>query len=91
MADSSFAFWKFLDFSPHIFLKFHLFIFLAALGLHCCVRAFCSCGEWGLLFVGVHGLLITEASLVAECGLQACRLSSCGSQALERRFSSCGV
>ena len=37
---------------------------LAALGLHCWVRAFSSCGERGLLFVEVHGLLIA-----AEHGL----------------------
>ena len=43
--------------------------FLAALGLHCFVRAFSSCGERGLLFVVVHGLLIAVASLVAEHGL----------------------
>ena len=39
------------------------------LGLHCCVRAFSSCGQWGLLFVAVHRLLIVVASLVAELGL----------------------
>ena len=43
--------------------------FLAVLGLHCCSRAFSSCGEWGLLFVAVHGLLTAVASLVAEHGL----------------------
>ena len=47
---------------------FNLFI-LAALGLFCCTRAFSSCGERGLLFVAVHGLLIAVASLVAEHGL----------------------
>ena len=48
-----------------------LFIFFggAALGLHCCVQAFSICGEWGLLFVAVHGLLIAVASLVGEHGL----------------------
>ena len=46
----------------------YLFI-LAALGLRCCVRAFFSCGERGLLFVAVHGLLIAVASLVVEHGL----------------------
>ena len=58
------------------FLKEHLFIYLfiylfisAALGLHCCARAFSSCGEQGLLFVAVHGLLIVVASLVVEHGL----------------------
>ena len=43
--------------------------FLAALGLGSCARAFSSCGEQGLLFVAVHGLLIVVASLVAEHGL----------------------
>ena len=32
-------------------------------------RLFSSRGEWGLLFVVVHGLLIAVASLVAELGL----------------------
>ena len=51
------------------FLK-NLFIclFLATLGLRCCVWAFSSCGERGLLFVAVRGLLIAVASL-AERGL----------------------
>ena len=44
-------------------------LFLAALGLRCCARAFSSCGEWGPLFVVVRGLLIAVASLVAEHGL----------------------
>ena len=48
---------------------FNLFLFLAALGLRCCSRAFSSCGERGLLFVVMHGLLIAAASLVAEHGL----------------------
>ena len=39
------------------------------LGLRCCVRAFSSCGERGLLFVAVHGLLTVVASLVVEHGL----------------------
>ena len=46
-----------------------IYLFLAALGLHCCAWAFSSCGERGLLFVVVHGLLIVVASLVAEHGL----------------------
>ena len=29
---------------------------------------FSSCGEWGLLFFAVHGLLIAMASLVVERG-----------------------
>ena len=50
---------------------YFIYLFLAALGLCCCVRAFSSCGERGLLFVAVHRLLIAVASLVAEHGLQA--------------------
>ena len=52
------------------FNKFIYFIYLllAALGLHCCTRAFSSCGEGGLLFVAVRGLLIAVASLVVEHG-----------------------
>ena len=48
----------------------YLFIlFLAALGLCCCARAFSSCSEQGLLLVAACGLLIAVASLVAEHGL----------------------
>ena len=54
-----------------IYLFIHSFIhlFMAALGLRCCARAFSSCGEWGLLFVAVRGLLTAVASFVAEHGL----------------------
>ena len=51
------------------FLNKFIYLFLAVLGVHCCVRAFCSCGERGLLFVAVHGHLIAVASVVAEHGL----------------------
>ena len=51
----------------------YLFIclFMAVLGLRCCVRAFSSCGEQGLLFIAVCGLLTAVASLAEEHGLQA--------------------
>ena len=39
---------------------------MAELGLRCCVRAFSSCGEWGLPYIAVCGLLIVVASLVVE-------------------------
>ena len=53
------------------FYKFIYFIylFLAVLGLRCCVRAFSSCGERGLLFIAVRRLLIAVASLIVEHGL----------------------
>ena len=78
----------------------NLFIlFLAALCLHCCVRAFLwlqgagatfHCGVWashcgGFSCCGAQALGAL-ASVVA-----ARRLSSCGSQALERRLGSCGA
>ena len=72
------------------------YLFLAALGLRCCARAFSSCGEQGLLFVVVDRLLISVAS---HCGARALgawasvvathMLSSCGSRALEHRLSTC--
>ena len=77
---------------PFLFFKTSysiIYLFMAALGLHCCAWAFSSCGEQGLLFVEVRRLLIAVASLVAEHGLQGARasvvvalgLSSCGSWA----------
>ena len=84
-----------------LFLKnkfIYLFIyllFLAALGLRCCVRAFSSCGEGGLLFVAVRGLLITVAFLC--CGARALGARSSvvvahGLQWLWRTgFSGCGA
>ena len=71
---------------------------MAVLGLRCCTWAFSSCGERGLLFIVVRGLLIVMAS---RCGAQALGtrasvvvargLSSCGSRALEHRLSSRGA
>ena len=74
-----------------IFITIFIYLFLAALGLRCCTRAFSNCSERGLLFVAVLGLLIAVASLVVEHGLWVCGLSNYGSQALECRLSSCGA
>ena len=52
-----------------VFVFIFIYLFLAALGLRCCMRAFSSCGEEGLLFIVVRGLLTAVASLVAEHGL----------------------
>ena len=46
-----------------------IYLFLAALGLRCCARAFSSWGQRGLLFIVVRGLLIAVASLDEEHGL----------------------
>ena len=66
-------------------INLFIYLFLAVLGLCCCAQAFSSCGERGLLFVVVRGLLIAVAS---RCGawaqasvVVARRLSSCGSRA----------
>ena len=48
---------------------FTYFLFLAALVLRCCAWAFSSCGEQGLLFIVVRGLLIAVVSFVEEQGL----------------------
>lgn len=49
-------------------LKIYLFIYDCA-GLYCFAWAFSDCCEWGLLFIKVHGLLISVSSLVAEHSL----------------------
>ena len=46
-----------------------MYIFIAVLGLCCCLQTFSSCSDQGLLFVEVRRLLIVVASLVAEQGL----------------------
>ena len=53
------------------YIFYFIYLSLAALGLCCCARAFSSCGERGLLFLEVHGLLIAVASLIVEHRLQA--------------------
>ena len=86
-----------LFFSPNKLIYLFIYLFLAALGLCFCAWAFSSCGERGLVFVVVRGLL---TAVTSRCGawvlgawasvVAAHRLSSCGSWALERRLSSCG-
>ena len=49
-------------------INLFIYLFLAALGLRCCAQAVSSCGEPGLLFVAVCGLLIAVASLVVKHG-----------------------
>ena len=59
---------KMVFFESKNFFLMNLFIylFLAALGFRSCVQAFSSCGERGLLFVAVRGLLTPVASLVVQ-------------------------
>ena len=51
------------------FIYLFIYLFLAGLGLRCCMQALSGCSERGLLFVAVRGLLIVVASHVAEHGL----------------------
>ena len=41
-------------------------LFLAVLGLRCCMWTFSSCSEQGLFFTAVLGPLVVVASLIAE-------------------------
>ena len=78
-----------LFFKINLLLLF-VFLFLAALGLRCCVWAFSSCG-----------VLASHCGGFSCCGARALGrwtsvgvvrgLSSCGSWALEHRLSSCGA
>ena len=63
-----------------VFLFKIAYLFLAALHLCCCTRAFSSRGERGLLLVGVRWRLLVMASLVAEGGLYATQASRVAAQ-----------
>ena len=69
-----------------VFGGFFIYLFLAALGLRCCARAFSGCGERGLLFVVVRGLLTVVAS---RCGARALGVQASVVAALG--LSSCGA
>ena len=58
-----FFFYKFIYLFMYLFNFWLCWVFVAVRGL------FSSCGEWGLLFVAVCGLLTVVASLAAEHGL----------------------
>ena len=61
----------YIYFRAFYFIYLFIYLFMAALGLCCCVWAFSSFSERGLLFVAVRELLIAVASLVVEHRLQA--------------------
>ena len=50
----------------HFFKKLIYLFNFGCVGTLLRTRAFSSCGDRGLLFIAVHGLLIAVASLVAE-------------------------
>ena len=55
-----------MEYYSGLFIYLFTYLFLAALGPHCCTWAFFSCGEQGLLFIAVCRLLVAVASVVAE-------------------------
>ena len=57
----------------NLFILFY-YLFLAALGLRCCMQVFSSCSEWGLLCCGERA---------SHCGGFSC----CGAWALGSRAS----
>ena len=90
-----FFFFKLTIFNILLFyciLLYFLTLFLAALGLCCCMWAFSSCSKVGdyssLRCTGfsLHWLLLLQST-----GSRCIGFSSCGTQALERRLSSCGT
>ena len=66
--------YAYILFSTSNTLKKRFIYFLAVVSLHCCVWAFSSCGEWGLLFFVVRRLLIVVTSLVEEHRLYGTRV-----------------
>ena len=73
------------------FIYLFIYYFLAALGLCCCVRAFSSCSERGLLFVMVTGFSLQWLLLLWSTGSRHMGFSSCGTRALEPRLNCCGA
>ena len=51
---------------PNFLKDLFIYLFMASLGLRCCVRALSSCGEQGLLFLVMRVILMAVASLIAE-------------------------
>ena len=81
------------------FLRIIYLLILGCAGSSCCMGFFPVAASRGYSLVAMHGLLIAVASLVPERGLSGAHasvvgaggLSSCGSQALEHRLSSCAT
>ena len=81
-----------------LFYYLFIYLFMAAFGLHCCSRASSSCSEGGYSSLWCVGVSLRWLLLLGAQALGAWasvvvthRLSSCGSQALERRLSSYGA
>ena len=75
------------------FLFFSFFKWMVVLGLCCCVEFSLIAANRGSSLVAVHGSLCCRARAPGMGALVAAvlGLSSCSSQALEHRLSSCGI
>ena len=73
---------------PHTTFLIYL---LAVVSLHCRRWALSCCGERGLLFLVLCGLLIAVAALVRLTGSRCAGFSICCSWALECWLSCCGA
>ena len=80
-------------------MHFLILIYLAVLGLCCCVWPFSGCGKWGLLTscgawashcgdLSCCGVQALDSSGFSSCGPQA---QYCGSEALKYKLNSCGA
>ena len=88
--------WNWTMFFVYFIYIYYLFIlFLVALGLHCFVWVFSSCGVQQLLFVQCMGfslpwlLLLSTVSRAWASAVAEHRLSSCCSRALESGLNNC--
>ena len=63
------------------FLNLFIYLFLAALGLCCCVRAFSSCSERGYSSLRCVGFSLRWLLLLLSMGPRRAGFSSCGAQA----------
>ena len=73
-----------------------IYLFLAALDLHCCAWAFSSAASGGYSLLPCAGFSLQWLLLLQSMGSRASvvvarGLSSCGSRALEHKLSSCGA
>ena len=62
-------------------ILFYFVLFLAALGLCCCVQVFSSCGKQGLLFIKACRFLIVVPFLLWSTGSRLAGFSSSSIQA----------
>lgn len=67
-----------------------MYLFLAVLSLRLCGWTFSNCGEQGLHFFALLGLLVAETSLVAP-GFCAAQVSVVAALVPECRLSRCGT